>query len=161
MRQVTLNALKSRILLLAFLPTQFITSTHWLNWKGPFWICTMQCKSFQRWTTRACIVVKDCKPTEYSTSPIPAGIHETVFQNNNNNKDKLCPWFANNILYLNSKIVFSLSMGVKIPYCVKTGHHFTDGKLLTLFGMDLLDVSKQFRNAEVAQYMVAKRNHEF
>jgi hypothetical protein len=52
-------------------------------------------------------------------------------------------------------------MGVKIPYCVKTGHHFTDGKLLTLFGMDLLDVSKQFRNAEVAQYMVAKRNHEF
>lgn len=99
---------------------------------------------------------KNCKPTDDSTRPTPAGTHETEFQNNNN-KERLCRWFANNILYLNSLVV-CLSESVDSTLC-EDSHRFTDGRLLILFGMDLLGVSKQFHNAEAVQYMAAKRIH--
>lgn len=94
------------------------------------------------------MMVKAYKLSQYSVSPMPAGIHETLLLNKK--EDGLYLGFANNILYLNSP-VFSVRGW--------QDHHFTDGRLLILFVLDLLDVSKQFHNAEAAQYMVAKTNH--
>lgn len=40
----------------------------------------------------------------------------------------------------------------------KKDHPFTDGRLLILFVLDLLDVSRQFHYEGAAQYKVAKMN---
>lgn len=90
---------------LHYLPAQCKTAhTEWAEKARAEHVqCSKSYLKIQRWTPGH--GGKNCKPTDYSTRPTPAGTHETEFQNNNN-KERRCRWFANNILYLKSCDLF-------------------------------------------------------